>query len=113
MELITEKVGDVTVVILPEMDLDARNVNEFKRDVAALLNTTKKAVFDMSQVRFVDSSGVGAIFSCLRTLNAAGGDLKLCCPTNAVRIFFSLIRLSLVLGIFDTQEEAVRAFAAR
>ena len=38
MELTTEKIGDVTVVVLPGEQLDASNAKEFKRDIAALLS---------------------------------------------------------------------------
>ena len=43
---------------------------EFKRDIAAVLEPCRKVVFDLRELRFVDSSGLGAILSCLRQLNA-------------------------------------------
>ncbi|HJY82285.1 MAG TPA: STAS domain-containing protein [Candidatus Binatia bacterium] len=110
MEMITEKMGDVTVVVLPGEQLDASNAKEFKRDIAPVLEANAKAVFDMSQLRFVDSSGLGAILSCLRQLNAAGGDLKLCGLSKPVRALFELVRMHRIFDIYSTKDEAIRAF---
>jgi anti-sigma B factor antagonist len=110
MEMTTEKMGDVTVVVLLGEQLDASNAKEFKRDITPVLEANAKMVFDVSQLRFVDSSGLGAILSCLRQLNAAGGDLKLCGMSKPVRALFELVRMHRIFDIYGTRDEAVRAF---
>jgi anti-sigma B factor antagonist len=110
MEMATEKTGDVTVVVLLGEQLDAGNAKDFKRDIAALLEPRGKVVFDLARLQFVDSSGLGAILSCLRQLNAGGGDLKLCGMSKPVRALFELVRMHKIFDIYGTQEEAVRAF---
>src|SRR6266849_5718778 len=107
MEMIIEKIGDVTVVVLPGERLDASDAQEVKRDIAPVLETNSKVVFDMSQLRFVDSSGLGAILSCLRQLNAAGGDLKLCGLSPPVHAPFALVRMHTILKIYSTKDEAI------
>src|SRR3989442_12487633 len=72
MVLRVEKIGDVTVVALLG-ELDASNVPQFKRHIAPVLEASSKVVFDVGQLQFIDSSGLGAILSCLRQVNAAGG----------------------------------------
>jgi anti-sigma B factor antagonist len=69
-------------------------------------------VFDLSRLRFTDSSGLGALISCLRKVNANGGDLKLCAMSDQVRALFELVRMHKVFDIYATREEAVRAFGA-
>ena len=44
MELLTEKIGDVTVVVLPGEQLDASNAKEFKRDIGPVLEPNSKVV---------------------------------------------------------------------
>ena len=75
MQMAFERVGDVAVAPVPVEELDASNAAEFKRDIAPLLEANAKLVLDLSRLRFVDSSGLGAFISCLRKLNAKGGDL--------------------------------------
>jgi anti-sigma B factor antagonist len=111
MNLMTEKVGNVTVVVLPGEQLDASNAKEFKRDIAPLLEPQGKVVFDLAELRFVDSSGLGAFLSSLRQLNATGGDLKLCGMTRPVRALFELVRMHKIFDICGTKDEAIRSFA--
>lgn len=111
MELTREKTGDISVVVVQGEHLDASNTKDFKRDVAALVEPNAKVVMDLSQVIFVDSSGCGAILSFLRQLKSAGGDLKLCAVTKPVRSLFELVRMHRVFDIFNTKEEAIKAFA--
>lgn len=110
MELTVEKAGDLAVVALPGEHLDASVVEEFKRDMAPLLDTQSKVLLDLSGLRFVDSAGVGALLSCLRRANAAGGDLKLFGMTPPVRAVFDIARMHRIFDIFETREEAAAAF---
>jgi anti-sigma B factor antagonist len=110
MAIAFDRMGDVTVAMVPGEELDASNAVEFKRDVAPLLEATTKLVFDLSRLRFVDSSGLGAFMSCLRKLNAKGGDVKLCGMSRQVRAVFELVRMHRIFDICGTREEAVRMF---
>jgi anti-sigma B factor antagonist len=110
VEIPVERIQDVAVATVPVEELDASNATEFKADVAALLDTDAKVVFDLMRVRFADSSGLGALISCLRKVNARGGDLKLCALSDQVRGLFELVRMHKVFEIHATREEAVRAF---
>ena len=93
MAIASDMMGDVTVAMVRRRrQLDASNAAEFKRDVAPLIEATTKLVFDLSRLRFVDSSGLGAFISCLRKLNAKGGDLKLCGMSKQVRAVFERLR---------------------
>jgi len=110
MQLTCEKIGDVAVLVVPVEELDASNAGEFKREIAPVLAAHARLVLDLTRVRFVDSSGLGAFISCLRTLNAKGGDLKLCGMSTQVRAVFELVRMHRVFDILATRDEAVRAF---
>lgn len=110
MELTVDRIGNVTVLQVPVENLDASNTKEFKRQVSPLLEAKGKLVFDMTKVKFVDSSGLGALLSCLRQVNAEGGDLKICGLTKQVRVIFELVRMHRIFEIFNTREEAAKAF---
>ena len=72
MQIAVEKVGDVAVAAVPVEELDASNAGEFKRDMAPVLDVNAKLVLDLSRLRFVDSSGLGAFISCLRKAERQG-----------------------------------------
>ena len=110
MEIGVEKMGDVAVALVPVEELDAGNAGEFKRDIGPVLQNHAKVILDLSQLRFVDSSGLGAMLSCLRQLSARNGDLKLCCMSKQVRGLFELVRMHKIFDIYGTREEAAQAF---
>jgi anti-sigma B factor antagonist len=111
MDMAVDTIGDVGVVSVLVEELDASNVDEFKSSMTPVLEAHTKLVFDLHRLRFTDSSGLGAFLSCLRHVNARGGDVKLCGLSPQVRAVFELVRLHRIFDIYSTPEEAVRAFA--
>jgi anti-sigma B factor antagonist len=103
--------NDVLVIALHEDNLDASNVREFKDAVQSMIHERTRVVLDMSDVKFVDSSGLGALISCLRLLNSSRGDFKLCAMSKTVRALFELMRMHRVFNIYDSREDAVRSFS--
>lgn len=110
MEIAVESFDGVAVAAVPVDELDASNAGEFKRDIAPVLQANARLVLDLSRLRFVDSSGLGAMLSCLRQLSAKSGDLKLCGMSKQVRALFELVRMHRIFDIYGTREEAVDAF---
>lgn len=103
--------NNTLVIELRTDNLDASNVREFKDAVQALIHEQNRVVLDMSAVKFVDSSGLGALISCLRLLNTRRGDFKLCAMSKPVRALFELMRMHRVFNIYDARTEAVKSFA--
>lgn len=101
---------DVLVIELREDNLDASNVREFRDAVQALMQQHTRVVLDMAGVKFVDSSGLGALISCLRQLNGRRGDFRLCEMSRTVRALFELMRMHRVFNIHDSREDAVTSF---
>lgn len=101
---------DVLVLELREDNLDASNVREFRDAVQSLIQDRTRVVLDLTGVKFVDSSGLGALISCLRQVNGRQGDLRLCAMSITVRALFELMRMHRVFNIHDTRSEAVASF---
>lgn len=110
MEINVDKQDRIAIAEIPVEELDASNAGELKRDMAPILEANARLVIDLTRLRFVDSSGLGAMLSCLRHVSAKGGDLKLCGLSRQVRAAFELVRMHRIFDIFPTREEAVRAF---
>lgn len=102
--------SDVLVIELREDNLDASNVRQFREAVQALMHEHSRVVLDMQGVKFVDSSGLGALISCLRQANGRKGDFRLCEMSRTVRALFELMRMHRVFQIHDTREGAVASF---
>ncbi|MDC8772996.1 STAS domain-containing protein [Roseateles albus] len=102
---------NVLVIELREDNLDASNVREFREAAQSLMQEHSHVVLDMSGVKFVDSSGLGALISCLRQLNGRRGDFRLCEMSRTVRALFELMRMHRVFNIHDTRTDAVGSFS--
>jgi anti-anti-sigma factor len=104
-----EQMGDASVVHLSgEVDL---NVSPTLRTELKDLAATKVPliVIEMSNVPYIDSSGVATLVECLQRVSRYKGSLRLCNLTNRARGVFEISRLDTVFSIFDTQEEALSA----
>lgn len=59
----------------------------------------------------IDSSGLGLLVRALQKARAAGGEVRLACLQAHPRIVFDITKVFRVFEIFDTVEEARKAFA--
>ena len=106
------EIEQTLLVELKEKTLDAHTCKDFRREVQPELDSHNWVVFDLARLTFVDSSGLGVLLSCLRQVRDRGGDLKLCSLTVQVRAVFQLVRMHRLFDIYNTPEEATKAFDA-
>ena len=111
MQLNMTEQGDIVQIEVAEERMDAHNSGDLKEQMLQLFDEGKcNLVIDLSQVRFIDSSGLGALVSGFKNASAREGSLKLCCLQPQVRSMFELTRLHRVFEILPTLEEAVNSF---
>lgn len=111
MQAIVDRVNNVSVVQLPCEKIDASCRNELRDNLEPMIDEPNaRIVIDMSNVRFIDSAGIGALLSCLKRVSANNGELKLCGVAEPVRAILELVRLHRLLDIANSREEAVAAF---
>ena len=72
----------------------------------AVAEGRSRIVVDLSEVSFIDSTGLGTLVSGLKTARKAGGDLRLVAPTPQARRLLRLTTLDRVFVIADTLESA-------
>lgn len=89
--------------------LDAGNVGTFKQLIQPYLDENQVVLVDMSQLDFVDSSGLGSLLSCLRAMNNKGGKLKLIGMTKPVHSLFELVRMNRIFSIYENKQAAIEA----
>lgn len=98
------------VVARPRVNfLDVSNCGDFRKAMALATKERLPVVLDLSEVTFVDSSGLGAILSCLRKVAERGAQMVLCGMTEPVRALFDLVRMHRVIAVFDDLSEATAA----
>lgn len=108
MQLKISEKEDTVIITVEEERMDAHNSGNLKERMLQLFDEGKcQLVIDLAAVRFIDSSGLGALVSGFKNASARDGSLKLCCLQPQVRSMFELTRLHRVFEIFTTLEEAL------
>lgn len=113
MELIdVKKEGDITVIKPVIKRLDASVALGFKDAVLKVIASGENAlVLDLESVQFMDSSGLGAIVSVLKSLGNRG-TLAVCNLKGAVLSLFKLTRMDKVFAIEPTRADAINRLRA-
>jgi anti-sigma B factor antagonist len=110
MYLQSEEAGDVLVIKMPNIHLDAGNAEDFKKSIANVVEDRKKVALDLSGIGFMDSAGLGAVLSAFKKVRANGGQFKVFGLTGEVRSLFDLVRMQRLLDVYPDKEAAISAF---
>ncbi len=111
MKFVVEDIDGITIISSLPKVLDASNAMDFKTDISRILDESTRVIFDMHNVKFIDSAGCGALIISLRRLKGSGGTLKLYDVQKQVRSVFELVRMHKVIDIFNTRQEAILSFS--
>lgn len=110
MNLELEKTGTVAIVLMPGESFEAAAVEDFNHNIAPVIEENTHVVFDLSNIRFLDSMGCGALLRCHRKLKEKGGKMGLCCAQKQVNAIFDLMGFPQLFDVFKTREEALKAY---
>jgi anti-sigma B factor antagonist len=101
--------GDCLVVSLREKRLDAVIAANFKEALVQRIEQGQRnIVLDMSEVSFMDSSGLGAVVFVMKHLGHKGW-LHICGVTPGVMAVLKLTRMDRVLKTFASRQAAIAA----
>jgi anti-sigma B factor antagonist len=67
----------------------------------------RKFVFDVSALDYLDSSGVGALISCLTVIKKAGGELRLAGASPRIQRILGMTGVDKLLPAYPTVDAAV------
>ncbi|MGI8960217.1 MAG: STAS domain-containing protein [Bryobacteraceae bacterium] len=111
IKLTSRQVGDVTVIDAAGRITLGEGASAFRdmiRDLAAKGN--KKILLNLSEVSYIDSSGIGEMVSGYTTVTNNGGQLKLVGLSKRVKDLLQITKLYTVFEAYDDEAEAVRSF---
>ena len=111
VKLSTRQVGDVTVIDATGRITLGEGASTFRdtvRDLAA--KGDKKILLNLSDVTYIDSSGIGELVSGFTTVTNHGGVLKLLGLSKRVKDLLQITKLYTVFEVFDDESTAVRSF---
>lgn len=87
---------------------DASKVNDNLHQLAE--RGKKKVIADLSQVNWMNSSGLGILISALSTIRNAGGELRVAAASEKIKHLLTITKLTNVIKLYDTVNEAATDF---
>ena len=95
--------------ILPlEGEIDLHVSPQLSASLAALIaDRPPQLVVDLSQVTYIDSSGLAALIQAMQNVERYGGNFALCGLQESVRPIFEIARLDQVFRIFPDTASAL------
>ena len=103
--------GNVLVLLIDEKRLDAHKAPRLREEVISRIDGGRHLiVIDLSATEFMDSSGLGALVSCLKRMGPKGS-IAVAGVKGSVDRLFSLTRMDRVFPLHATVDEAVEKLA--
>jgi len=112
MTVSTRQVDGVTIVDLSgPITLDEGST--LLRDTIKQLASQgqKHVLLNLSEVHYIDSSGIGELVNAFTTMRDQGGELKLLNLTRKVHDLIQITKLHTVFDIKDDEATAIQAFS--
>lgn len=111
MRIESRNVDGVTVLDLHGKVTIGEGSVELRNKVRDLLQAgNKKILLNMSDVSYVDSSGIGELVSSYTTVSNAGGQLKLLNLTKKLHELLAITKLLTVFETHDDEQKAIKSF---
>jgi anti-sigma B factor antagonist len=107
MNLNLEKINGFSVLTLQDERIDAHNSDDLKSCLLQMIESGEKhIIIQLGHVRFIDSSGLGALLFGNKHIIAKSGKLVLTNIQQQVLSMFELTRLNRVFEIYADLNEA-------
>jgi len=98
---------DGFAVVVVAGEIDAHTVPAFRDEMlTAITDESPRLIVDLTEVPFMDSSGLAALVVALRRARDEGGRVRLVGPTSGPRKVLRIVQLDRVLPIHDTLDDA-------
>lgn len=108
LRLTGEPIDQEIDVVEVHGDLDLATAPTLKRRLRnAIDEGWRRVVVDLTDVTFIDSSGIAALVFARRRLESSGGAIAIVAPSDQQQHVFRLTGLDDVLGVKGSKPEAV------
>lgn len=104
----TSSQGDQVVILAPTGRLDITTAWQFRLKLqAAISEETPHILVNLSEVNFIDSSGLTSLVAGMRDADKIGGSFRICNVHPEAKLVFEVTMMDSVFEIYETQAEAL------
>ena len=111
MKLSVRKTESVAILDVSGKLMGGPDADVFKETIRNLLDEGfKNVVVNMSQVPFINSTGLGILISAYTTLRKEDGVLKLANVTERIDSLLMITKLGTIFETYSSEEKALESF---
>lgn len=100
--------GTTVIILTPTGRLDIRTAWQFRLELQQCISKVSPHIaINLSQVSFVDSSGLTALVAGMRDADKNKGSFRICEVHPESRLVFEVTMMDSVFEIYDTEQEAL------
>jgi len=111
MELDERRIGDVVVLKLSGKLMGGPDANVLNNKLHELIEAKQtNVVANISDLNWMNSSGLGILIGGLNTMRSNQGDLKLASVPDRIQSLLTITKLNTIIESFATVEEAVASY---
>lgn len=112
MKIEEKTVKDTLILILSGELMGGEETKPLQERIYKTIEDNKpKVILDMKNIKWMNSSGLGIIMSCLTTLRGSDGDLCITGASERVKRPIEVTKLDQVIKLFDSIDEAVKSYS--
>ena len=110
---VSRNAADDVPVVAVSGEVDVYSAPELKESLTKLLHSgAKSIVVDLTDVAFLDSTGLGALVEARAATAEAGGSLPIVCSHERILKLFTITGLDGVFSIHKSTDEALAGLQA-
>ncbi len=100
---------DKTLLIQFDGELDHHSAEEVREEIDGIIesNNIINLIFDLSNMKFMDSSGIGVVIGRYKKVNKLGGKVGIINESPHVDRIFEMAGLYKIIKKFDSKEKAL------
>jgi anti-sigma B factor antagonist len=104
----TTQDGNSVMVLTPAGRLDITTAWQFRLKLQECISKlSRHIIVNLSQVNFIDSSGLTSLVAGMRDADKVKGSFRICNVHPEAKLVFEVTMMDTVFEIFDTEEEAL------
>ena len=109
---ISQRVKSDIVILDIEGEVDIYHSYELKNQAQSLIDNSKiKIIFNLENVSYIDSSGIGALIFILSNIKKVNGSMCFIKPSATVIKVLELTKLTSFFILYPSEEDAIKALS--